>query len=608
MAENSLWDNPFKVLTPEGMSAQDAVDLFVEVSYFKNIYERGHTMLNGPRGSGKSMLFRYLMPDCQMAAHDMPLSRLPFFAVLISIKNTAPNLTELRRLQDSIAQTILNEHALTSFVAAKVFKSIASSLPDKFTEKDSSATNDLYYEIANSLRECGWDGTAKDVEPGSPTEILHACANLCDQAYSAINHYAKRITFRGPEVVYESVLCDFLSFLFPTLSLIRELPYFPSSAPIYLLIDDADYLTLGQTKVLNSWLATRTQSSVSIKVSTQHNYKTYSTSSGQLIRPPHDYQEVNITEVYTTKRSSYQNNVRAIIDKRLRKAKIDVPATDFFPNNKDQEREISMIAEELVAKWKSGKGRGTRASDDVLRYARPEYFKRLAGTSKSTPSYSYAGLDQLTHISSGQVRYVLQPAAQMYDEQKVRQEGEAVRRIDVGIQDEVLRRDADEMMFKEFDDLRIGAPFDLTEGGMEAELHETRIVRLQNLVKFLGGLFRRKLISDDSERRVFSVAVTGDADKDVEDIFSLGATYGYFHKSSIGNKEGTGRTRLYILTRRLAPYFGLDPSSFAGYQFVTNEILRVAMIDPGKVLNVIVRRREKIDEIVNSRQLNLELS
>ena len=608
MAGDSLSENPFKVFSPEGMSAEDTVELFVEVSYFKNVYDSGHTMLNGPRGSGKSMLFRYLMPDCQMAARANALSELSFFGVLVSIKNTAPNLTELRRLEDHVAQTILNEHALTSYVAAKVFRSVADSLPANYTQEDGDATLAFFGELVKSLQDAGWEKSIEDIaEPAtlSPSDVLGRCAWLCDAAYSAINQYAKRITFMGPAVPYQSVLCDYLSFLYPALCALRRLPYFPSEAPIYLLIDDADYLTLGQTKVLNSWLATRTPGNVSIKVSTQHNYKTYTTVGGQLIRSPHDYQEVNIADFYTTKSSSYRANVNAIVEKRLRKASISASTEEFFPSDTAQEKAIAEIGKELAARWKTGAGRGARASDDVQRYARPEYFRGLAGPAKSTPSYSYAGFGQLVHISSGQVRHVLQPAAMMYDEQRAKSGKEQIDRIDVGIQDEVLRKEANDLMFKDFEKLRTHGAGEVAFGGAEKGTHEERIARLQNLVKFLGGMFRRKLISRDSERRVFSVAVTGDADRDVEDVFSLGVGYGYFHQSSIGNKEGTGRTRLYILTRRLAPYFALDPSSFAGYQFVTNEILRIAMVDPEKVLRLV--RRGDIDGVLNSRQLALEL-
>ena len=108
--------------------------------------------------------------------------------------------------------------------------------------------------------------------------------------------------------------------------------------------------------------------------------------------------------------------------------------------------------------------------------------------------------------------------------------------------------------------------------------------QLENLVRALGGIFHLKLVSNDAERRVFSVAISGEAAGDVKRILELGVRCGYFHRSSIGNKDGTGRTRLYVLTRRLAPFFKLDPSSFTGYLWVTNEFVRRAIAAPDGVL------------------------
>ena len=52
-----LAKNPFKVFTPEGLTAKDVTDLFVPVQDFHKIKDFGHTMLNGPRGCGESMIF-----------------------------------------------------------------------------------------------------------------------------------------------------------------------------------------------------------------------------------------------------------------------------------------------------------------------------------------------------------------------------------------------------------------------------------------------------------------------------------------------------------------------------------------------------------------------
>ena len=54
MGDLNLAENPFSVFTPEMMDAEDIYELFVPVPGSEKIQNPGHTMLNGPRGSGKS--------------------------------------------------------------------------------------------------------------------------------------------------------------------------------------------------------------------------------------------------------------------------------------------------------------------------------------------------------------------------------------------------------------------------------------------------------------------------------------------------------------------------------------------------------------------------
>ena len=582
--------NPFKVFTPEDLNTDQMMELFFEVPYLHNVQEPGNTMLKGPRGSGKSMLLRYLKPDCQMAAHDVAMRDLPFFGVLVSIKK-AVNLTELRRLDDYTARTVLGEHALATYVGARLFESIveAASLPDV----EPRAASDLYQDVSKRMESSGGTPLESD-PPRSVAATLRRCQQACEDAYSSVNRYAKRLAFSS-DIAYDGALCDYLTFLYPIVSQVRRLPFMPESGLIFLMFDDADHLEDEQARVLNSWLVARTQGDVSIKVAAQV-HKTLMTVNGGHTRAPHDFQQIDMADIYTTKRGRvYFNSVRGIVEKRLKGVGIDVSPEDFFPPDRQQEKAIQRLKEKYRDEWPT-RGRGHRASDDVLRYARPEYMRQLGGSAKSTSSFSYAGFEELVHVSSGQVRYFLEPAAKMFAEQMSRNEGAVVTHIDSSVQSRVLRDEANSLMFGEFDDLK---------KGVSASTDLANIDRLRSLLEFLGGFFRQKLMSaNQSERRVFSVVVTRGPDADVERVLNLGVHWGYFHLSSLGDKEGTGRLRRYVLTRRLAPYFNLDPSSFAGYQFFTNRVLREAIKNhAGSLLNEV--RRRGFDWVGDDQQLEM---
>jgi len=88
-------------------------------------------------------------------------------------------------------------------------------------------------------------------------------------------------------------------------------------------------------------------------------------------------------------------------------------------------------------------------------------------------------------------------------------------------------------------------------------------------------------------------------------VLRLGVRHGYSYEAAIGTKEGQWRTKRYILTRRLAPHFKLDPSAFSGYLFVTTELLRNSIISPKRTVAEFERSRLG-SEVVDQSQLPLD--
>ncbi len=289
--------------------------------------------------------------------------------------------------------------------------------------------------------------------------------------------------------------------------------------------------------------------------------------------------------------------VRKIVAVRLTLAGIDPDPEKFFPVDVEQEKAIKTIADNLRANFETS-GRGNKSSDDVVRYARPNYIRGLRGTSKSGYTYSYAGFEQLVHVSDGLIRQFLESASLMFSEEQAATEADnVITRIRAGIQHQVVFKQAEMLMFTEFEKIILEAQNNTDH------THLKKVQKLGNLIQALGATFREILLSDRSERKVFSLAFSDEPDDEVSSVLRLGVQYGYFHESAIGNKEGTGRTRLYVLTRRLAPIFTLDVTGFAGYLFVTNSSIRQAIYDPGKM----VRRLKEIgpDQFFTTKQMDL---
>ena len=61
------------------------------------------------------------------------------------------------------------------------------------------------------------------------------------------------------------------------------------------------------------------------------------------------------------------------------------------------------------------------------------------------------------------------------------------------------------------------------------------------------------MLSNDSERRVFSFAIQDEPSEEVERLLDLAIAEGYMMKGFISRKEGTGRRILYVLNAAPSP-------------------------------------------------------
>lgn len=577
-------ENPFDVQTPENLTTSDMNDLFVRSnSDYLQVEKAGHTFIKGPRGAGKSMYFRFLEPDCQCLDLKVDLAELDFYAAYIPIKETDLNLPELFRLQEARhAAIVLNEHAFVIHIAAKIFVSLRDRAPLPVDNQEACKAFSGFCTgvLTDLLVRSGYDraefGSSQD---DSMLVNLERVIGLFDDIFGELNSYTRRIAFVEKVLPYNGPIFGFSDFLTPLVRGLLDLDFMPDG-PFFLLIDDADNLNEPQTMILNSWVARRTTGHLCFKIAAQEGeYKTYQAVGGQRIEAPHDYSEFNISDKYTTKSDNYAERVSEIISRRLKKFGYDIEPKDFFPNNAKQEEGIRKIAEKLREDW-SESGRGYRPGDDALRYARPDYIKGLSegssGRKKSGSKYSYAGFNQLVHLSSGIVRHLLETSSLMFAEASSRSSGKKVTAIPDRVQNDIVREYSDKLLFDEFEKIQ------QEEGNASLDLDDP--AKLRNLIEALGGMFRAILVSDASERRVFSIAFSDKPDEEVSRILLLGVKYGYFHRSTIGNKEGSGRTQLFIMTRRLAPSFKLDPTSFAGYKFVTNDKIKEALYSPKRLV------------------------
>lgn len=586
---------PFSVKTPEALSPQAVADQFVDQAAYHKIIAPGHSLIQGPRGSGKSMLFRYMSPACQCIVQNKAISELPFVAVVLQSKRANVQLQELDRISPT-ARRLLIENLLVAMIASQACEALLEVCrhSDRSSQSLDIWVASLYGAVVGAVSNAGYP----NIVPVSETATLEArlthaqlCLKLVEEA---VQDYFADLAFDPHPKVYPRRMLNYQFFLLPLFKALRELSSY-TSQKFFVLIDDGDWFKDEQTQVLNSWISFRTTDIVSFKITHQLDYKTYLTTGSKRIESPHDFNRVNLGTIYT--HGVYRDWVKGIVEKRLSAFKITKTADEFFPYDSNQSAELKKISAEIASDAWIGP-RTTRGRDDKYRYARPELIRRLGGRSKQTSKFLYCGFDQLVDISNATIRFFLEAASEMYANEQIGAKKLPLQEIKPKTQSDVVREQADRLMHSNFDEtIRELVP----DAASNAQLSAT-LKRVKNLVNVMGAAFYASLVSNvRAERRVLSFALQTEPDDDVMEVLRLAVGLNFFTESSIGRKEGDGRTRRYVLNRLIAPHFNLDPSGFSGYLWVTGDLLKKALDEPTKAKDMLSKRLSAISEGAQSR-------
>jgi hypothetical protein len=199
------------------------------------------------------------------------------------------------------------------------------------------------------------------------------------------------------------------------------------------------------------------------------------------------------------------------------------------------------------------------------------------------------------------IRNFLEPAAIMYSEVLASDTTDNIDNIPCDVQNSVLYNWSQEYMLNGFDKLEQDESNKLPNIDPQEAINifndSTKTEKVKNLITALGESFQQKLLSNDTERRYISFMLSSVPDAELSDILNTAVEWGYLQKSTIARKEGIGRNILYILNRRLAPYFKLDASGYAAHLSITPDMLLIAMSSPRAFV------RERFKESKRSKEI-----
>lgn len=562
---NKLQKNPFDHDAANNLSDEEIIDYYIEdYNFSRFIRSTKNVFLIGERGSGKTMTLLYNSFKIQYKiAQNNGNNAYKWIGVHIPCNTPLFQKREYLLIDDPYKESIICEH----YLVLSILYAIANVLGaiDELVDNVTPFSDELY-----TTAEYMWD-----------IKLDHTSSNFFEAIKKFVNkeniRTQREINSRNSDNFYDNAL-SFSSTILPFLLSLKQVDCL-KDAHYMLMIDDAHDMNEYQIKTLNSWIAYRDHSLFSFKVATvKVGRPPCVTSSGGSILEGHDFITVDMEQAYQNERTSFFHLSKLIVERRLEKAGIKATATDFFPVNKDFEKQLEKYHEiaqkEAIAKYGDDK---KAVSDYVYKYQRAMYFKDRSSRANHPP---YSGFRMIVAVSTGIVRNMLDPCYWMYESalseqrNKKNNRGGLIEFISPAIQNDTICKRSEGFWTQLQQGLENIVPNCTQQEGKQ----------VYNLLEQLIILFSKRLKAPISEPRaiVFSISQKDKFPKETETVLKLidiarRAQYIY---TRIGNAKDLGKSDiLYVPNRIIFPNFGLDPDGqFARVSLKSIDLYNAAIL------------------------------
>lgn len=580
-------ENPFTVYPPEQQSPEFFRDTFVkENTYINSLETPIDTIIEGWRGSGKSSLFNYLEFKHQLCYYNNDLDKYlkdrqknKYIGILIHVNDDLLNTTKFDLLLENNLENnvFIDQLCMSDLISTILYRILHTFLECKemVAYCDNLKKESFFDFFQRNVKNLDRKKIYKKYDLNASLDnsaLLKCLEEIFKNERDLISIFAngkfqmKKVSYSGnlPELNY---LYDFLSD-FKNIFQISEFSF-------YFLIDNAEDSSKRMQLCIDELIYHRKHDKFAIKLAIRKG----ATWNYNKIQWPHDYIKIDVDELYSTKHSVYFERIKEISKKRLELEEYFVQPSDFFPESLPEKELLDSIKTELKKYYeeeyeklsRSAKGTPLSKKEFVLnrvnRYAQAELFRRL----KKTPK-SYAGFENIVHLSSGVIRQFLDLASNMYIEEKKQNTKLDFSHISLNAQNDVIKKYADdfidglERQYKELEH----------QGDLIAANKQKK---LYYLIEALGDYYKSRLMDPELvEPRVFTFSLKDpDTDTEVDEVLKIGVDMNYFQSYWYSSKIGAGKYKGYAFNRRLCPRYRIDHTSFRGRIELTTAELKSAM-------------------------------
>lgn len=596
IAESMIWNNPFADVVANGLPPDAVHGLFVkQTGSLVSLKNHVDTIVEGQRGTGKTMLLRYFSLEVQCSLMSIQSSEktsvadlfraqnVPF-GIYCCLTNAGVNRSDLEAVSNEARRTAIFEHITAFFVLSRLLGAI--KIFSDFSAKQLFSTDDRTYFVR-----------LLHISEGRPDrsegDFLRYLLDEIELHRIAANEHLASLLPGGTPTIFNPWL-NLTSTLFGVLERVREL--MSITAPIFLLLDDFDQLSGEQQQILFNAAAARRHDVVCFKFGIMsEGQKAVMSSRDRTYREGDDYNFVRLDWVDGGLRtddspSSYVKTIDEIVLRRMARAKwpstvnLSTLLENWEYGSKIREEARQLAEAEYLETPNEHRPHTFKSVWDKQGNAR--YFRLLA---KRRSFHRYAGKLTVVELSSGIFRQFLELCSGIVDLALADSRWNPMSGEKIGVekQNRAVREWSRDMY------RHLG-----NSGDVSALRNRSQIVTSQHLINLANSLskfFQAKLLSDSKDPEAIAIAVTGtivDASF-IKALLDVAVRESVLQRRFVDytGKSGTGdRYPTFLLNRRLVPYVGLG-AKLQGRHEINGEQLTLAATNPEHFLRSMIGDR-----------------
>lgn len=590
--QSRCWANPFADVIANGIPPQDIHRLFVEpINSLSKLKNRVETVVEGQRGTGKTMLLRYFSFEVQSSLLQQQSPNTDViellngtctpFGVYCCLTNAGLNRTDFDSIEHEVRRGALFDHLSCLFILGRLFSALSTL---RNSEEASEATSsDLKRFTFSFLRiplEAGLSGSRY---------FRYLVREIDLQLNRAKEHVSSLLP--GGTITPFNPWLTLSSSLFSLLDEYRAA--FQLKEPFFLLIDDFDQLNAEQQSIFFSAASARRHDTVCYKFGIMsEGQKAHLVGDGRTYREGDDYNFVRLDWVdggleAEDSASNYVKVVNAIFERRMKLSAWPESLTlgglldnwDYGKKVREEAKEAAMLSYELLP----SSARPQTFSSYWAKQGNAKYFRLLAD---NRTFHRYAGRSTVIELSSGIFRQFLELCSGIVDVALADGWSPATGKpIGAERQNRAIREWSKDMFRS------LGSSGDVSNLGKNE--HVITSENLINLASSLCRYFRARLLSDSNDPEVIAIAVRGNlpGDSFEKSLLDIAVRESVLQRRSVDYTSKSGnaeRLPTFVLNRRLVPQAGIG-TKLQGRHEISKEMLLLAAKDPEAFLKMVLK-------------------